>query len=126
MQALKNGEADIFLTNMRSLFAGYPYDLVKNLENHYQNVVYLTLKLMSVYVVDAEYRTSNGRIDLLVKTDSYIYIMEFKLEGSAEDAMQQIEEKEYAFPFTTGSRQIIKVGVNFSKSTRNIENWIIK
>ena len=126
VQALKNGEADIFLTNMRSLFADYPYDLVKNLENHYQNVVYLTLKLMSVYVVDAEYRTSNGRIDLLVKTDSYIYIMEFKLEGSAEDAIQQIEDKGYALPFDADSRQVIKVGVNFSRSTRNIENWIIR
>lgn len=126
VQALKAGNAETFMTNMKSLFADYPYDLVKNLENHYQNVVYLTLKLMSVYVVDAEYRTSNGRIDLLIKTDEYIYIIEFKFDGSATEAIQQIESKEYALPFATDSRTIIKVGVNFSKETRNIQEWIIK
>lgn len=97
VHALKAGDAETFMINMKSLFADYPYDLVKNLESHYQNVVYLTLKLMSVYVVDAEYRTSNGRI----------------------------ESKEYALPFITDSRTVIKVGVNFSKENRNIQEWII-
>lgn len=126
VQALKIGDAEEFLQNMRTLFAGYPYDLIKNTENHYQNVVYLTLKLMSVYVVDGEYRTSNGRIDLLIKTDKYIYVMEFKYDGSAQEAMDQIESKGYSLPFEADGREIIKVGVNFSSIARNIENWIIK
>ena len=126
VQALKNGDAEVFMSYMKSLFAGYPYDLIKDTENHYQNVVYLTLKLMSVYLVDAEFRTSNGRIDLLVRTDKYIYVMEFKYDGSAQEAMDQIESKEYPLPFAMDSRTIIKVGVNFSGKTRNIENWIIR
>ncbi len=126
VQALKRGNADEFMRNMRSLFAGYPYDLIKDTENHYQNVVYLTLKLMSVYLVDAEYRTSDGRIDLLVKTDKYIYVMEFKYEGSAQDAMEQIESKDYVLPFECDDKVIVKVGVNFNKETRNIGEWIIK
>lgn len=126
VQALKNGDADTFMNNMMGLFADYPYDLVRDMENHYQNVLYLTMKLMSVYVVDAEYRTSNGRIDLLIKTDKFIYIMEFKLDGSAEEAIEQIESKGYALPFVADGREIIKVGVNFSKSTRNLDRWIIK
>lgn len=126
VQALKNGDAEVFMSYMKSLLAGYPYDLIKDTENHYQNVVYLTLKLMSVYLVDAEFRTSNGRIDLLVRTDKYIYVMEFKYDGSAQEAIDQIESKEYPLPFAMDSRTIVKVGVNFSGKTRNIENWIIR
>ena len=126
VQALKNGDAEVFMSYMKSLLAGYPYELIKDTENHYQNVVYLTLKLMSVYLVDAEFRTSNGRIDLLVRTDKYIYVMEFKYDGSAQEAIDQIESKEYPLPFAMDSRTIIKVGVNFSGKTRNIENWIIR
>ena len=126
VQALKNGDAEVFMSYMKSLLAGYPYDLIKDTENHYQNVVYLTLKLMSVYLVDAEFRTSDGRIDLLVRTDKYIYVMEFKYDGSAQEAMDQIESKEYPLSFAMDSRTIIKVGVNFSGETRNIENWIIR
>lgn len=126
VQALKNGDAEVFMSYMKSLLAGYPYELIKDTENHYQNVVYLTLKLMSVYLVDAEFRTSNGRIDLLVRTDKYIYVMEFKYDGSAQEAMDQIESKEYPLPFAMDSRTIVKVGVNFSGKTRNIENWIIR
>ncbi len=126
VQALKTGDADGFITNMKTLFADYPYDLVRNIENHYQNVIYLTLKLMSVYVVGAEYRTSNGRIDLLIKTDKYIYIIEFKLNGSAEEAIAQIESKGYALPFASDPRKIIKIGVNFSKETRNVDEWIVR
>lgn len=126
VQALKRGDAETFMQNMRTLFADYPYDLIKNTESHYQNVVYLTLKLMSVYLVDGEYRTSNGRIDLLIKTDRYIYVMEFKYDGSAREAIDQIESKEYYLPFEADDREIIKVGVNFSSQTRNIENWIIR
>lgn len=96
------------------------------MESHYQNVVYLTLKLMSVYVVDAEYRTSSGRIDLLIKTDRYIYVMEFKYNGTAQEAIDQIESKRYALPFINDSREVIKVGVNFDGSTRNIAGWIIR
>lgn len=126
VQALKGGNAEDFMTNMMALFADYPYDLVRNVENHYQNVVYLTLKLMSVYVVDTEYRTSAGRIDLLIKTDRYIYVMEFKYNGTAQEAMDQIESKGYALPFINDSRDVIKVGVNFDGATRNIGGWIIR
>lgn len=126
VQALKRGDAEEFMRNMQTLFAGYPYDLIKNTESHYQNVVYLTLKLMSVYVVDGEYRTSNGRIDLLIKTDKYIYVMEFKYDGSAQEAMEQIESKNYSLPFEIDGKEVIKVGVNFSSQTRNIDSWVIK
>ncbi len=67
-----------------------------------------------------------GRIDLVLQTDRFIYVMEFKLEGTAE-AMAQINEKKgYALPFEGDSRQLFKIGVNFSSKTRNIEKWIVE
>ena len=82
-------------------------------------------KLVGFYV-KAEYHTSQGRIDLVLQTDRYIYVMEFKLQGSAEEALLQIEEKGYALPFANDTRQLFKIGVNFSAATRNIESWIVK
>lgn len=81
---------------------------------------------MSVYLVEAEYRTSDGRIDILVKTDKYIYVMEFKYDGSAHEAMEQIESKQYTSPFKIDGRSVVKVGVNFSSKTRNIEDFLIR
>jgi hypothetical protein len=80
--ALRNGEADLFMQLMQSLMAGTPYELIRELENHYQNVMFIITKLMGFYV-QAEYRTSNGRIDLMVGTDKYVYIIELKFNGSA-------------------------------------------
>ena len=105
--------------------AGTPYELVKETEIHYQNVMYIITKLMGLYV-QAEYRTINGRIDLLIGTKEYLYIIELKFNGTAQQAMEQINNKEYSLPFEQQGRQIIKIGANVSKETRNIENWIIK
>lgn len=120
--SLRNGDADRFMRLMQSLLAGTPYELVRELENHYQNVMYIITKLMGFYV-QAEYRTNRGRIDLLIATDKYIYIIELKFEGSVQQALQQINDKDYALPFATDGRKIIKIGANISKETRNIDNW---
>ena len=67
-----------------------------------------------------------GRVDLVLKTNDYIYVMEFKLEGTAQEALKQINEKQYALPFATDSRKLFKIGINFSNRLRNIEEWIIE
>lgn len=114
---------DAFLQRLQCLFADTPYELIRNLEVHYQNVLFIVFKLIGFYV-KAEYHTSQGRIDLVLQTDHYIYIMEFKLNGTAEEALQQIEDKQYALPFASDPRTLFKIGVNFSDETRNIEKWI--
>ena len=73
-----------------------------------------------------EYHTSRGRIDLVLQTDKFFYIMEFKLNGTAEEALQQIIDKHYALPFETDGRRLFKIGVNFSAETRNIEKWMLE
>jgi hypothetical protein len=80
---------------------------------------------MGLYV-DAERHTSQGRIDLFIRTDEYAYVMEFKLNGTAEQALQQIHDKQYTLPFEVDHRKLICVGVNFSSQTRNIERWVIE
>lgn len=121
----RTGKAQEFMQQLQSLMAGTPYDLVKDLENHYQNVMYIITKLMGLYV-QAEYKTINGRIDLLVGTKEYLYIIELKFNGTAQQAIQQINNKEYSLPFEQQERKIIKIGANVSTKTRNIENWIIE
>lgn len=74
----------------------------------------------------AEYRTSEGRIDLLVQTDKFIYVMEFKFNSTAEEALKQIDEKHYALPFETDERKLFRIGVNFDAKMRNIEKWIVE
>jgi len=118
------GNTDQFIKRLRSLFADTPYEIIKDLENHYQNVLWLLYKLMGFYT-QAEYRTSQGRIDLVVKTSKYCYVMEFKLDGTARQALEQIQSKDYTLPFETGDRQIIRLGINFDSKTRNIDQCLV-
>ena len=123
--SIRGGKADDFMRQLQSLMAGTPYELVKDLENHYQNVMYIITKLMGLYV-QAEYRTINGRIDLLIGTKEYLYIIELKFDGTAAEAIAQINNKEYSLPFEQEGRTVIKIGANVSRETRNIEDWIIE
>ena len=125
VREVKAGKVDDFMRRLRSLMADTPYELIRDLENHYQNVMYIITKLMGLYI-QAEYRTSRGRIDLLIGTDKYVYIIELKLDGSAEEALAQINAKDYALPFALGEREIVKIGANVTSETRNLERWIIE
>ena len=122
---VKSGDIDGFMERLQSFLADCPYELAKDIELHYQNVLFIVFRLSGLYT-KVEYHTSRGRIDLVLQTDNYVYVMEFKLDGSAEQAMQQIEEKQYALPFAKDSRKVYTIGVNFSSETRNIDKWIVK
>ena len=122
---VRRGDTDAFLHRLQSFFADTPYELARDLELHYQNILFIVFKLLGFYV-QAEYHTSQGRIDLVLKTQDYIYVMEFKLDGTAEEALQQIEDKQYALPFATDPRKVYKVGVNFNNQMRNIEKWLVR
>ena len=125
VKEVRSGNIDAFMHRLQSFFADTPYELARDLERHYQNVLFIVFKLLGFYT-QAEYRTSNGRIDMVVKTNQYIYVMEFKLNGSAEEAIRQINEKGYAAPFASDGRTIYKIGVNFSNEIRGIEGWIVE
>jgi hypothetical protein len=125
VKSLERGDAERFMELLQSFMADIPYELVRNLEVHYQNAIYIITKLMGLYV-QAEYRTSRGRIDLLAGTDRYVYIIELKLDGSAEEALAQINDRDYALPFAVDGREIVKIGANITSETRNLERWVVE
>lgn len=125
VEELRAGKADEFLTRLQSFFADYQYDAQTTPEAHFRNVLFVLCKLLGLQV-DAEYMTSDGRIDLLIRTANYIYIIECKLNASAEVAIRQIEKKDYSLPWSVDEREKILIGLNFSSSTRRPESWIIR
>ena len=125
VREVESGDYESFFRRLQSFFADTPYELVRDLELHYQNVLFIVFKLVGFYV-KAEYHTSEGRVDLVLQTDKFIYVMEFKLNGTAEEALRQINEKHYALPFERDGRELFKIGVNFSAETRNIEKWLVE
>lgn len=122
---VESGDYDSFFRRLQSFFADTPYEMVRELELHYQNVLFIVFKLIGFYV-KVEYHTSQGRIDLVLQTDKFIYVMEFKLDGTAEEALRQIKEKHYTQPFEADPRRLFKIGINFSAQTRNIEKWVVE
>ena len=92
-------------------------------ERYFQYTIYLVLRMISIYSVFIEKEQSQGRVDCIVETPDYIYIFEFKLDGSAEQALQQIKDKGYAKPYLTDPRKLYQIGVNFSSETGTIEGF---
>lgn len=123
VRELEGGEVDAFLTRLQAFFADFPYELNEKTERHYQVVFYLVFKLMGQFT-GAEVLSARGRADAVVKTPKYIYVFEFKLNGTAEQALQQIDEKGYLIPYQVDGRELVKVGVEFSAEKRNIDRWL--
>ncbi len=124
VRELERGDITSFMERLKAFFAGIPYELNDRTERHYQVVFYLVFKLLGQFV-DAEVRSARGRADAVVQTDQYIYVFEFKLSGTAEEALRQIDEKGYPIPYTADQRTLMKVGVEFSAEERNISRYIV-
>ena len=120
----KKGDAEGLMKRFEAFFADADYEIAGDAELYFQNTMYVMCKLMGQYV-QVERHTSNGRMDIVVQTDKYVYIMELKMDATADEALKQIEDKAYAKPFAADPRQIFKIGVGFSAKTRRIEEWKI-
>ena len=112
------------MKRFEAFFADADYAIVGDAELYFQNTMYVMCKLMGQFV-QVERHTSNGRMDIVVQTEKYIYVMELKMDAGADEALQQIEEKGYAKPFAADPRKLFKIGVGFSSKTRRIEEWKI-
>ena len=123
---IESGNAEGFMQRLQSFFAGAKFDqIAKDTENWFQNVVFIVTTLCGLYI-EAEHQTSNGRIDLVMKTDKYVYVMELKYDGTPEEALRQIDDKGYALPWQSDGRKVIKVGANFSSELRRLSGWVIE
>lgn len=125
VREVRSGDYNSFFRRLQSFFADTTYEVIREQELHYENVLFIVFKLVGFYT-QVEYHTSEGRVDLVLQTDKFIYVMEFKLNGTAEEALQQINEKHYALPFASDERKLFKIGINFCSETRNIEKWVVE
>jgi hypothetical protein len=121
---LRAGDAHGFMKRMRSFFANIPYDLNEEHERYYQLVFYLVCTLMGQYV-QAELHSHRGRADMVVSMKDAVYVFEFKLSGTAEEALAQIDDRGYAIPYDAGDRRVVKIGAAFDKNARNISRWLV-
>ncbi|MDR0668691.1 MAG: ATP-binding protein [Treponema sp.] len=122
--SLIQGNPEDALNALRSVFAAIPYDIHIKQEKYYQTIVYLIFRMFGLNCL-SELRTADGRIDALVETNKYIYCFEFKLTGTAEEALKQIESKEYLLQWKSGGKKLFKIGIDFDFEKRNIGNWRI-
>ena len=118
------GNPESAMKSLQSYFAGIDYKLRMDNENNFHNAFFLLIDLLGL-TTRAEAHTSDGSIDIVVKTDDYIYIIELKYDHTAQEALRQIEEKRYARPYLNDPREVICIGAAFSSQTRCIEDWII-
>lgn len=119
------GNPEELMWNLDAYFAGIPYDLKVRNENNFHNVFYVLTTLIGIDT-KAEVHTSDGRIDLLIETAKFIYIIELKYDSAPEEAIRQINEKDYARKFSIDGRKLFKVGVSFSSEKRRIEAWKVE
>lgn len=125
IDCLESGKPEEMMENLDSYFAGIPYDLKIENENNFHNALYILLTLIGVDTT-TEVHTSDCRIDLLIETQNYIYIIELKYDSTPQEALLQIEEKQYARKFSTDYRRLFRIGVNFSSKHRRINGWEIE
>ncbi len=121
--ALYDGDVASAIDVLRQFFASIPYDIIKERENYYQTAIHLIFTMMG-FNCRSEVRIASGRIDTLVETKNYVYCFEFKLGGNAEEALAQINSKEYLLPWTGSGKRLFKIGVVFDSEKRTIGEWI--
>jgi hypothetical protein len=125
LAALESGDVDRAMQTLRIFFADIPYDIQLSNEKYYQTIFFVLLRLLALDV-DCEVRTEAGRIDAVVKTAARIFVFEFKLQGTAEEALQQIHQRRYHEKYTADGREVLLVGAAFDPETRNLERWLVE
>jgi hypothetical protein len=128
--AFRNGEIDQAIQLFQSMLSSIPYmsgdkDILSDTEKteaYYHRIFYFFFRMLN-NEVNAEVRSAKGACDIVIKTPKYIYVVEIKIDSSADVALRQIEENGYAAPYLTDGRQVIKLGINFSTETRTVSDW---
>ncbi len=120
---LESGDTDGMRDILTALFASIPYSADgATFEHYFQSVLYLLFTLLGKFTV-CELHSSKGRADAVLETAKYVYLFEFKLDKSAEEALAQIREKEYALPYKADKRKLFEIGVNFDSQSRSLQDW---
>ena len=123
-KGLLEDDPETSLQTLQAYLEGIPYQDSRFDENHYTQMLYVIFSLLGLHV-DSQVRTAKGRLDVVVKTDDHIYVMEVKLDRPAREALEQIGTKNYLLPYTLDGRQLTKIGISFSTEERNVTEWVI-
>ena len=121
---IRSGQAEAFMTRLSDFFATGDYQVMGRLEIYLQNTLNVIFNLMGLYV-EVERHTTNGRMDMVIQTPQYVYIIELKIDQTAAVALQQIEQRGYANAFAGDGRKLFKIGINFSTEKKLIDDWKI-
>jgi len=119
---LRKNDLDSCMKRITAFFASIPYGLNNKEEKHYHTIFYLLFSMAGLYI-ESEVRSAVGRADAVLKTATHIYVFELKLDGSADEALKQIDSKGYLVPYTCDGRKLVKVGINFDSATRTVSEW---
>ena len=119
------------MQEMKSYLASLPYiegfkqklQEAATTEGFYEYTMYLIFSMLNVYV-QTQVKCAGGRIDMVVNMPNAVYVFEFKIRGTAQQALQQIEDKGYAIPYETRGK-VVKIGVKIDVQKRTIEDWAI-
>jgi len=130
VRAMRAGDTDLIRRLFTSFLAETPYAMrpkkdEKDRELYFHYTFYLLMRLISCYTVYTEKQLSEGRADCIVETPQYVYIFEFKLDGTAQEALQQIADRGYAKAYEADRRRIYKIGASFSSKTGTVEEWLL-
>ncbi len=123
---IRRRDMDGALHLLQDYLGTVPYCNVTNYEGHYQQMLYIIFTLLTAFVVDVEVHTPKGRVDMVLQTKTDLYLVELKLNKSAQAAMGQINLKNYRQRFALCGLPITKVGINFDSATGNIDDWEIE
>ncbi|MEM9885269.1 MAG: AAA family ATPase [Bacteroidota bacterium] len=136
-RALKTGNVSDFIAQLKIIFSQLKYnwqppkqyktetEILQMWEGYFHAIVYLIMSYMELYV-DAEVAHHKGRLDLVAQTSKYLYLMEFKMESTAKEALAQIKTRDYLAPYQNTDKQIFLVGIQFSNEERNIVDWEVE
>ncbi|MFT6150509.1 MAG: hypothetical protein ACJAUH_003214 [Saprospiraceae bacterium] len=137
LSGMEEGDVKTFIKQLKIILSDISYHLhprktnkketeaetlFKMWEGYFQTIIYLVTSYMDM-VVQSEVTKHKGRLDLIAQTEDFIYLMEFKLDGTSTDAIEQIKNRKYAAAYENSSKKVFLVGVNFSKEERNVESW---
>lgn len=129
--ALKAGDTEKFRKHLTGFLADIPYTMrrketERERERYFHYTFYLLMRMVSCYTVYTEKQQSEGRVDCIIEVPGYVYIFEFKLDGTADEALAQIEDKGYARPYEDDDRKLFRIGVSFSSETGTVGDWAVE
>ncbi len=123
---LKRSEIDEALTDLQEFLSTVPYTENTDFEGHYQSMMYVIFSCLGYYKIDIEVRSLKGRIDMVLVINNVMYLFELKFNKTAQEALEQINIKNYDAHFALYDLPIVKIGMNFSSETRTLTDWIIE